>query len=601
MVPSVSEAICNLQSEICHQLLFAAFPRGPGLYYSPVKLLAVVAVYLIWVRTCSWVNRDCQEVGLPAPRWASLLLLSGLAGLVLVWALPVFWAAFVALVALYLAPTLIYVSIRNDKVDEADRVLTPNHLRNTLAQALGGRKQGPAGEKKVIPVRFISKGSSGQDDDAVRVRRAQESEGYREAIELVHDAVCKRATDIHMEPTHTEMVVRYRIDGILHIGRKLDRDVGDKVLNVFKVLAAMDITEKRKAQDGSFSAEIQAPVDQIGRTKKPPSRSPSDEDDDEPFKTADEEPKLVNRLFDFRVATAGSVAGEKIVMRLLDRSRQVTDLSQLGMRGKLRDQIRGLVGQPHGLFLVCGPTGSGKSTTLCACLFQIDRSQKNVITVEDPVEYHIDGVTQIEINPRAGKTFASELRSILRQDPDVIYLGEVRDQETAEIACQAAQTGHMVLSTIHANEAIGSITRLMERGLKPFMIASSLTAVLSQRLVRTLCPKCKVAYRPNPELLRRANLPADKIKVFYRPPKPEDRGEEGECEFCGGTGYRGRTGIFELLVINERIRDLIKDNPDIDALRAEAVRNGMTYLIQDGMRVVIEGDTSIDEIQRVAK
>jgi type II secretory ATPase GspE/PulE/Tfp pilus assembly ATPase PilB-like protein len=297
-----------------------------------------------------------------------------------------------------------------------------------------------------------------------------------------------------------------------------------------------------------------------------------------------------------------------MVMRLLDRSRAIGDLGRLGMRDRMRDMIRQVVTQPHGMFIVCGPTGAGKSTTLYACLSEIDRYQKNVITVENPVEYHIDNVTQIEINPKAGKTFATELRSILRQDPDVIYIGEIRDQETAEIACQAAQTGHMVFTTLHANDTATSIVRLLDLHVQPFMVATALSAVLGQRLVRVLCPKCKVAYRPNPELLRRANLPADKIKAFYRPPKAEEsrNGDDGDeptdvCQHCNGTGYRGRTGIFELLVMNDKIREMIKENPNIDAIRQEAAKQGMIYLQQDGMRVVIEGETSIDELLRVAK
>jgi general secretion pathway protein E len=401
-----------------------------------------------------------------------------------------------------------------------------------------------------------------------------------------------------MEPTEDEMIIRYRIDGLLTPGKSMDREQGDAVLNIFKVLANLDITEKRKAQDGSFSAEVQAEADPLGRR---PTAKDNDEEDGPPevLELQTDKPKLVTRQIDFRVATAGSVVGEKMVMRLLDRSRQVKDLAQLGMRPKLREQIRSIVQQPHGLFLVCGPTGSGKSTTLCACLFQIDRYQKNVITVENPVEYHIDGVTQIEVNPKAGKTFASELRSILRQDPDVIYIGEIRDQETAEIACQAAQTGHMVFSTIHANDTVTAIGRLLELEVRPFVIASSLTAILGQRLVRTLCPKCKVAYRPNPELIKRLGVPPDKVKHFYRAPREDEY--ENPCKHCGNTGYRGRTGIFELLVVSDKMRDLIKAEPSPERLRAEAHRTGMVQLIQDGMRVVIEGETSIEEIQRVAK
>jgi type II secretory ATPase GspE/PulE/Tfp pilus assembly ATPase PilB-like protein len=417
------------------------------------------------------------------------------------------------------------------------------------------------------------------------VRRAQEAPLYRQALDLVYNAILLRTTDIHMEPTKEEMTVRYRIDGILQPAVNFDRSEGDAILNIFKVLAALDITEKRLAQDGSFSAEV---------------REETDEDGEE----SNEERKAQVRQIDFRVATAGSVVGEKMVMRILDRSRSINDLSKLGMRERMRDQIHNLATQPHGMLIVCGPTGSGKSTTLYACMAEIDRFQKNVITVENPVEYHIDNVTQIEINPKAGKTFASELRSILRQDPDVIYIGEVRDNETAEIACQAAQTGHMVFTTLHANDTIMALGRMLELGVKPFMVASSVSAILGQRLVRVLCPKCKVGYRPNPEMLRRANLPVEKIKMFYRPPKVE-KNEAGEpinvCPNCNGTGYRGRTGIYELMIMSERIRDMVKENPNIDAIRNEALRSGTILLQQDGMRVVMEGETSIEELLRVSK
>lgn len=578
-------------------LLLEAVPRGPGFYYHPVKVLAVLAVYLAWVRTCWWVDQDCRALGLPTARWNPILLACGLGGLLLVWAVPVFAASFLALVALYLAPTLIYVGTRNELVADNEKVLTPRHLRRLASRTFGLKtaKEAVEEKRKLIPVRFIGKSGDGREEDAVRVRRAQESQHYRSALELVHDAIRDRATDIHLEPTREEMTVRFRIDGILQPAHPFERDEGDAVLNIFKVLADLDITEKRKAQDGSFSAEVQTPAD-------PPRKAGDDGDQDKA------PPRLIGRLMDFRVATAGSVAGEKMVMRILDRSQAINDLSRLGMRDRFREQIRAVVTQPHGMFIVCGPTGSGKSTTLYACMSEIDRYQKNVITVENPVEYHIDNVTQIEINPKAGKTFATELRSILRQDPDVIYIGEIRDHETAEIACQAAQTGHMVFTTLHANDTATAIVRLLDLGVAPFMVATAVSAILGQRLVRVLCPRCKVAYRPNPELLRRANLPADRIKALYRPPRPEeveghgpDDGSAAGCTHCGGTGYRGRTGIFELLVLTDRIRDMIKENPNIDAIRQEALKHGMIYLQQDGMRVVISGETSIEELLRVAK
>ncbi len=587
--------------------VFATFPRGEGFYFSLIKLVLVLIVYLIWVRITWWVDQDAQELELGAQRWSSLMLGAGLSGLLLVWALPIFWPALVALLALSMAPAFVYVGKRNEKVTEDKKVLTPDHLRSLAKRYLSLDFGRPRTEekKRMVPIRFIGKSGGkvkGGADEATRVRRAQESPQYRQALEMVYGAIVKRATDIHLEPTEDEMSVRLRIDGMLQPADPMDRAEGDAVLNIFKVLSDMDITEKRKPQDGSFSAEVQS-VSEVLERKKSPFATEEDEADERARRGDDLGERVVTRQVDFRVATAGSVEGEKMVMRILDRSRQINDLSRLGMRTKLREQIAQIANQPYGMFVVCGPTGAGKSTTLYACLAEIDRYQKNVITVENPVEYHIDNVTQIEVNPKAGKTFASELRSILRQDPDVIYIGEIRDQETAEIGCQAAQTGHMVLTTLHANDTVMALGRLLNLGVEPFMVASSLTGVLSQRLVRVLCPKCKVGYRPNPELLRRAGLPAEKIKQFFRPAKPEDRApDEPPCSYCNATGYRGRTGIFELLVVTEKIRELVKANPNLDAIRNEAVKSGgLVLLQQDGMRVVMEGTTSIEELLRVSK
>ncbi len=573
------------------------FPRGPGMYFHPAKLLLVLLIYLAWLRTCWWVNDDCRTMKLPGEMWNPILLGCGLVGLLAVWLFPIFILGFVVLLVLYLAPTLSYVAQRNEKATADQRVLTPQHLRKLLRRWLRLDLPEPDESKeRIIPIRFIGKSGEGEDDSR-RLARLQGSKGYRAALELIADAIERRATDIHLEPTKEEMIVRFRVDGILEQTSPFARPTGDAVINVFKVLADLDITEKRKPQDGSFSAEIQSPVE------SPPTTPARRERDDGEEGESEEEPKppaLHKRQVDFRVATAGSVIGEKMVMRILDPVRQVASLTRIGMREALRKQIRALVTQPHGLFIVCGPTGAGKSTTLYACLSEIDRYQKNVITIENPVEYHIDNVTQIEVNPKAGKTFASELRSILRQDPDVIYIGEIRDQETAEIACQAAQTGHMVFTTLHANDTVTAIARLIDLGVQPFMVANAVSAVLSQRLVRVLCPYCKQRYKPNTELLRKANLPADKIKFFHRPPeKPQNDEENDPCTFCGGSGYRGRTGVFELLEIGDDIRELIRENPNFNAIKQEAVKQGMKYLQEDGLRQVIEGRTSIQELLRV--
>jgi type II secretory ATPase GspE/PulE/Tfp pilus assembly ATPase PilB-like protein len=555
----------------------ATFPRGPGLYFDPFKLLGIIILYFAWVRTAWWVSEDCEEVGLPSALWNPIYLVVGLGGLVALCGAPLFLASYPAAALLYLVPTVIYVRTRNKLVPYDERVMTRKHLRELANRYLRLNLKGGRAEsgQKPIPIRFIGKSAGGREENASRVARAAESRGYRAALEMVYEAIQLRATDIHMEPTKEEMAVRYRIDGILQATGPFSRAMGDAVLNIFKVLADLDITEKRMPQDGSFSAEVM-----------------------------DEDGGAEVREVDFRVATAGSVVGEKLVLRILDRNQQISSLTQLGMRERLREMIRQIVTQPHGMLIVCGPTGAGKSTTLYACLSEIDRYQKNVITVENPVEYHISNVTQIEINPKAGKTFATELRSILRQDPDVIYIGEVRDQETAEIACQSAQTGHMVFTTLHANDTVTALGRLLDLGVQPFMVASAISAILGQRLVRILCPRCKVAYRPNPEMLRKANLPADKIKHFYRPPKRDADDDDNPpkiCANCNGTGYRGRTGIFELLFIGANIRELIRDNIDLEAIRQEAVKSGMIYLQQDGMRQVIEGRTSIEELLRVSK
>jgi len=569
-------AICNLQFAICLIALALlpataaaadSFPRGPGLYFNPIKLVLLLAAFLVWVKICAWVNEDAKRLELPQHTWNLLVCGGGFLGLLLVWALPLFWLSLLLLLGLYVSPTLAYVNLRNQQVEDEDKVLTEYHLRLVAARLLRTRppRKKTKDAEELPKLRFLGKSSGQRGEEDQRVARAASSQGYKGAVQMVHEAIKMRATDIHMEPTRDEMTVRYRVDGILRPAESFSRAMGDGVINIFKVLADMDITEKRKPQDGSFSAEMN------------------------------------KRTIDFRVATAGSVAGEKLVMRILDKSKALVDLTQLGMRDRLRDQVHEIVTQPHGMILVCGPTGAGKSTTLYACLNEIDRFQKNVITVENPVEYHVSNVTQIEINPKAGKTFAGELRSILRQDPDVIMIGEIRDQETADIACQAAQTGHMVFTTLHANDSVTALLRLIDLGVQPFSIASAVSGVLSQRLVRLLCSKCKVRYRPNPDMLRKANLPADKIKYFYRPPEDADREDDEVCPHCGGTGYRGRTGIFELLVVNDALRELVRANPNANAIKQEAIKTGMKHLQEDGLRQVIEGRTSIQELLRVCK
>jgi general secretion pathway protein E len=556
-----------------------AFPRGPGLYYDPYKLAALVATFLVWVKLCAWVDLDAHYCKIDGIFWNSLLLIGGIVGFLVIWILGSFWVAAFLFWVIVGSPASWYVTVRNRKVPALDRLFTQDYFvrlyRKYSTRATTGLDDEEA-KSGGLPIRFKSRSTTGESEDRVHVERVQQSKGYKAALEMVWDAIQRRATDIHLEPTANEMPVRFRIDGMMTNIKPFTRVMGDAVVNIFKVLCNLDITEKRKPQDGSFSAQVE------------------------------------DRVVEFRVATAGSVVGEKLVMRLLDATAQLADLGHVGMTESMQTQIRDVITKPHGLFLVCGPTGSGKSTTLYACLHEIDRFQQNVITVENPVEYRLDGVTQIEVNPKAGKTFASELRSILRQDPDVILIGEIRDKETAEIACQAAQTGHLVFSTVHANDSVTAIARMIDLGTPPFMLSSALMAVLGQRLVRRLCKKCRKRVKPSLDTLKKLNIDSDAVRYLYRaydpvedaPQKDDEDDQDVElriCPVCGGTGYLKRTGIFDLLLVTDKIRELIRANPNIQEIRQVATEAGLKTLFEDGSRLVIEGETSIQELLRVSK
>ncbi len=554
-----------------------SFPRGPGMYFDPYKLIGLAVSLFAWIKLCAWVDLDAHRYRIDAIFWNSMLLGAGVLGFLLMWNLGAFWPAVFVSWALVCLPALWYLQARNRRADAEDQLFNRVFFTRIYKKYLVTREKESAKEAKsgARPIRFLSRSSTGETEDRGRVERVQQSKGYKAGLDMVWDALQKRATDIHLEPTANDTAVRFRIDGIMTNIKPLSRANGEAIINIFKVLCNLDITEKRKSQDGSFSAQVEA------------------------------------RIVEFRVATAGSVAGEKLVMRVLDASTQLADLTQVGATESMQAQIRDVISRPHGLLLVCGPTGSGKSTTLYACLHEIDRFQKNVITVENPVEFRLDNVTQIEVNPKAGKTFANELRSILRQDPDVILVGEIRDKETAEIACQAAQTGHLVFSTVHANDAVTAITRMVDLGVQASTLGSALSAVLGQRLVRLLCKKCRKRYKPTPDTLKKLGIDPDAVRYLYRAfdpvedAKKDDDGKElpdqETCEACGGQGYFKRIGIFELLVISDRIRELIRDNPNVGEIRRVAQEAGFSTLFQDGSRLVVEGETSIQELLRVSK
>jgi general secretion pathway protein E len=393
---------------------------------------------------------------------------------------------------------------------------------------------------------------------------------------LFYTAVRERASDIHIEPTEREVIVRYRIDGRLFPKKTAHRGFLPSIVSRVKIEAGLNIAEKRLPQDGRITK------------------------------------KIAGKLIDVRVSTIPTAKGERIVMRLLDKEQILHDLPELGFDPNQLSLMEHLIDRPDGIILVTGPTGSGKSTTLYACLSKINRPELNILTVEDPVEYELKGIGQMQIQPKIGLTFASGLRSFLRQDPDVIMVGEIRDQETAEIAIHASLTGHLVLSTIHTNDAPGAITRLVDMGMQPFLIASSLLAVLAQRLVRKLCPECREPYSPSDEDLRSLGLdpkrpseiPITPSESAFAPPSSSARANLGRpmfyrpigCEACSETGYRGRIGIFELMVIDEAVRREILNNSDSGTIQRAACGSGMRLLRADGARQVLGGATSMEEV-----
>lgn len=381
---------------------------------------------------------------------------------------------------------------------------------------------------------------------------------------LLEFAMKSRASDIHLEPQEDKTRVRYRIDGILHEKLILERKYHDALVSRIKILSGMKIDEKRIPQDGRFN-----------------------------FRSDGEE-------VDLRVSSLPTVHGEKIVMRLLKKSGGVPTLPELGLRGKALRNLDEAILKPHGIIIVCGPTGSGKTTTLYAVLSKINTPRVNIVTLEDPVEYQIPGVNQVQVNPQAGLTFASGLRSFLRQDPNIILVGEIRDTETADLAIQASLTGHLVFSTLHTNSASGALPRLLDMRAEPFLLASSITALVSQRICRKICANCREEYLPAPEILQDIKnvlgnlLPIDKKENFklYK-----GRG----CPDCSNTGYLGRIGIFEVLPITEKIGRLILEHSPASDIENQAVIEGMVTMKQDGYLKAVEGVTTIEEVLRVAQ
>ena len=399
---------------------------------------------------------------------------------------------------------------------------------------------------------------AGEQDDADDLEQLRDLTEEAPIVKLVNgiisNALADRASDIHIEPTETDVRVRYRVDGVLKDAMTTQKRVANGLVSRLKIMASMDIAERRKPQDGRLSV------------------------------------KVTGRNIDLRVATLPVVHGEKVVMRILDNSTALLDLQDLGFLPLSMERYEKAYSLPYGTILVTGPTGSGKSTTLYSTLNQINDPTKNVITVEDPVEYRIPGINQVQVNKKAGLTFDAALRSILRSDPDIVLIGEIRDHETALIAMEAALTGHLVLSTLHTNDSTSTPTRLVEMGLEPYLVSSALDCVVAQRLARRLCENCREAYVPTQDELEAAN---------WDLPIPEKLHRPIGCSKCSGTGYRGRLALHEVLMITEEISTLISARAASEDIRAVAIEQGMTSLRTAGLHQAVNGMTSLAEVFRV--
>ncbi len=439
-------------------------------------------------------------------------------------------------------------------------VLTDEKSLLSLQVRLYGEKREEGVFEKVVERIDLDKDLPQAEEEITQeITSGEDSAPIIKLVSLIlSEAVKNRASDIHLEPLEDEFRIRYRIDGVLHEVPGPPKHLQGPILSRVKLMAGLDIAEKRLPQDGRIRI------------------------------------KLLGKDLDLRVSSLPGIYGESIVMRILDKSSLLLGLEELGFEPDDQRQFERLINMPNGTILVTGPTGSGKTTTLYAALNSVNKPNKKLITIEDPVEYQIKGINQVQIKPQVGLTFASGLRSILRQAPDIIMVGEIRDKEAASIAVQAALTGHLIFSTLHTNDAPGAVTRLIDMGIKPYLVASTVQAVLAQRLVRRICDNCKEPYQPTPEELQTLNLNKEDISraTFYK-----GRG----CSECNKTGYKGRIAIFELFIMNDQLREMVFEVKSSTEIKNKAVELGMKTLKDDGKRKVLKGITTIPEIVRVAQ
>lgn len=530
-----------------------------------IKFLMILLACFVWLRAMRLCMDDRRELGGIVDRRGRRLFAIGFVGILTAILLPAYLIGAVAIVLTCGFPIQQFMKSRNAQVNDPTPRLQWKHLffspvkpfrtkRLVESNSQSGIIIGTA-EAQIV---LLGKSVTGGTVDVGIPKEDRFSPGFQTAIKLIDEAVNKRATDLHVSTKDKQVAIRMRLDGNLTTLDPLPFEVGLSVINVFKVLCDLNIADKRRSQDGSFRADVSG------------------------------------RRLSFRVSSQGTHTGEKLSIRILDPAHNLSTFAAVGMTDALQERMTAALSRKSGLILFVGATGAGKSTTAYAGLRTLDSGESNIVTIEDPIEYSIPSVDQIEVNVRIGQTFEAALRSVLRQDADVLMIGEIRDEETAKIACQAATTGQLVLATMHANDAVSAVFRMSELGVDPHNLASALRAVVAQQLIRKLCMQCRIAFTPEAEALGKLGL-SDYQGELYQTPDPA----ENPCLNCNGRGFLGRTGIFELFETDHAIRDLIREKASATTILAKARENGMTSLWAGGQQLVRDGIISSVDFLRV--
>jgi len=547
--------------------------RGPGGYLSVTKIVLLWMLFLVWVVTTGWVNRDCQTVRMPYSTWIPIVFFPFLAGFFLfALQIPIFFVGYLLLVICVVAPLGVYIWQRNAKTEAHARVLTRSHIRHVLSDrakavgvAISAEKK--ANYEKGPPVTLTAMGGETDRDNNANLLTARQSPGFVFAKELISDAVARRADKVMLDYAREGVAVRYQIDGFWHDVDPREREDGDLMLAVLKKISALNPEERRDRQEGRFGAQ---------------------------YEGASYAATLISQ---------GTKTGERAIVQLADDKVKITVLAETGIREKVQEQLKEILARRQGFVLISAMPSGGLTTATYAVLRATDRYIRDFAAVEDEAhpEEEVENVEVTTYNGPAGETPATVLPKLIRKEPNVIVVRDLPNAETVRILCNEAVDGRLILSTIRAKEAVEALVRVLLLKVPANDFAAAITAVLNVRLIRKLCDTCKEAYTPPPDLLKKLGIPQGRVKAFHRPPQPKEDEKQEVCGDCNGIGYKGRTGIFELLTIDDALRTALVKQPKLDVLRKQARKAGSRSLQDEGLLLVARGVTSLPELMRVLK